>query len=153
MSIRHLAAPIVAALALGTASPEVKAAEPKDTITVGMPQPANALEERVGPPIQSKTVLEIKLIDKGLVNGKVQLEGGAYMEVEEDGKMRFKNAGFEAYAMLTYHNNFIVYDERGHPLLTIGNKGGNIVTTYMEGLDARQMELARKAAPLICGCS
>ena len=154
MKPRDLAMPLFV-LGLAAASPIQEAqADGLPSVSVSMPEAANALEQRVGSPINMGNVVRLKLQVNGanITDNKLQLTGGAYLQIEEDGKMRFVNAGFEGYAMLTYSNNLIVYDQTGKALVAIENVGSEKKTTYQPGLNPAESAAAQRAVSLLCGC-
>lgn len=80
---------------------------------------------------------------------KIPLAEGAYLTIEEDGKLRFHNAGFEGYAVITYLSWFVVYDSNGKPLVAV--KDG-AKPNYQNGLSSEEKTAAEKAAQLLCTC-
>ncbi len=50
---------------------------------------------------------------------RIPLPGAAYLEIQENGRMTFRECGFEGYVYWLYDGSFTVWDEAGKPVLIL----------------------------------
>lgn len=154
MKLRELALPVAITASVVGIAANTLPAHADEPITITLPEvspDASELEQKAGPAIP-KEILTIKLAAKVGPGWTIQLPEGASVAIEEDGKMRFQNAGFEGYAIRTYFDYFLIYDNNGKLILAIHNEGDSGVIEYGPDVSPTEKKSAEKAVRLLCDC-
>ncbi len=133
--LKHLLKEVLASRATGGAASGSYRAEELENRANPDLDPAD-LNEALG-----KAQVEF-LFSRYLVRERIDLSGGAYLQLEDDGRLVFYEAGFEGYLTAHHNGKLTVSGSENEILLTIQERDGSLVIRQRKSVAAaRVMDL------------